>query len=60
MRWRNMGHEKEGEPGMGSMRVLMTLGVYEDAVYQYTKAQSTSLLKKDCPNNLQSITWTEK
>ena len=25
MRWRNMGQENEGEPGMGSMRVLETL-----------------------------------
>lgn len=25
MRWRNMGQENEGEPGMGSMRVLRTL-----------------------------------
>ena len=25
MRWRNMGQENEGEPGMGSMRVFGTL-----------------------------------
>jgi hypothetical protein len=32
MRWRNMGHENEGEPGMGSMRVLETLSSVDGRV----------------------------